>query len=166
MQTKCLAVDQDWRILDEGADMANLKVKSAPPSPPSSRRHTVRPSQRLASALRNAWGPETSFDPAGWSTGNPAWGQCAVTALVVQDHCGGSILSGEVNGIPHYWNRLATNEELDLTLGQFGRSAHHSKVQACDRVFILSYPDTVRRYQQLQQRVSSRLATRATKAAF
>ena len=86
--------------------------------------------------LRNAWRAPSGTRgdlkprsiPRGGLRGIQRAGQCAVTALVVQDHCGGSILSGEVNGIPHYWNRLPTNEELDLTLRQFGRSAHHSKV--------------------------------------
>lgn len=132
-----------------GADMADSKLKSA--------QRTSTP-RRLATALRNAWARDTSYDPAQWSAKNPAWGQCAVTALVVQDYCGGAIVSGEVNGIAHYWNRLPSNKELDLTLQQFGKSAHHSKAQPCGRDFILSFPDTVRRYQELQGRVSSRLA--------
>lgn len=144
--------------------MANLKDKSVQTGSSRSMRHSVRPTQRLTSALRRAWGRETSYDPAGWSEANPAWGQCAVTALVVQDHCGGSLVSGEVNGTPHFWNRLATDEELDLTLRQFGKSAQHSKALPCDREFVLSFPDTVRRYHQLQRRVSSRLATRTAKA--
>jgi hypothetical protein len=88
-----------------------------------------------------------------------------VTALVVQDYCGGAIVYGEVNGIPHYWNRLPSNVELDLTLQQFGKSARHSKAQPCGREFILSYPDTDRRYRELQERVSSRLANGIVKAA-
>jgi hypothetical protein len=119
--------------------------------------------QRLKTVLRNAWVRETSYDPAHWSTGNPSWGQCAVTALLVQDHCGGSIMSGEVNGKHHYWNRLPTNEELDLTLQQFGNEVHRSKAHPCDREYILSFSDTTCRYQQLQNRVRARLAGRSVR---
>lgn len=48
---------------------------------------------------------------------NPAWGQCAVTALIVQDYFGGDILY--CNHANHYWNRLPTNEEIDFTRRQF-----------------------------------------------
>ncbi|GEM_PF-1696852 len=137
-------------MLKFGRDMADPKLKSAP-------RSASRP-RLLAAALRHAWGRDTSYDPAQWSAKNPAWGQCAVTALVIQDYCGGAIVSGEVNGIPHYWNRLSSSVEWDLTLTQFGKSAHHSKAKPCGRDFILSFPDTMRRYHELQQRVSSHLA--------
>ena len=132
------------------------------------KRHKYRPTRRLQTALRAAWTPETSYDPAGWSASNPAWGQCAVTALIIQDHCGGNIISGFVNGVPHFWNRLPTDEDLDLTLIQFGDAARHSRAQLCEREYILSYPDTVRRYQQLQERVGLNLVCSdpATKAAF
>jgi hypothetical protein len=139
--------------------MANSSIKPISRYTSNSRPDSVRPSQRLQRALRKAWIRETSYDPSGWTTGNASWGQCAVTALVIQDHCGGSIMSGEVNGIPHYWNRLESNEELDLTHHQFGNPAPYSNAHPCDRDYILSYPDTVRRYQQLRRRVSSRLST-------
>jgi hypothetical protein len=153
-----LACRPSRRILIFGASMANQRVNSISRAEAQAKRK--RPTRRLQTALKTAWAPETSFDPAGWSSSNPAWGQCAVTALIVQDHCGGSIVSGEVNGIPHFWNRLPTDEDLDLTLGQFGKAARHSRAQLCDRDFVLSYPETVRRYRQLQDRVSSNLTTR------
>jgi hypothetical protein len=81
----------------------------------------------LESAIRAAWSIETT-DPASvetWSPESPAWGQCAVTALVVHDYLGGEILHAPVtrgdgsDGGHHYWNRLAGGIELDLTLEQF-----------------------------------------------
>jgi hypothetical protein len=65
--------------------------------------------------IRSGWSEQTC-DPvalAEWSTDNPARGQCAVTALVVQDLLGGELLLAEVRNADgsrqglHYWNRLA-----------------------------------------------------------
>jgi len=77
--------------------------------------------------IRSAWSQQTC-DPverAEWSTDNPARGQCAVTALVVQDLFGGELLLAEVRNADgsrqgvHYWNRLANGVEVDLTREQF-----------------------------------------------
>ena len=46
-------------------------------------------------------------------------GQCAVTALVVQDFLGGELIRAFVCGESHYWNRLPDGSELDLTADQF-----------------------------------------------
>jgi hypothetical protein len=77
--------------------------------------------------IRASWSPETCdpVDAADWSPANPARGQCAVTALVVQDLLGGELLLAEVRNADgsrqgvHYWNRLAGGVELDLTREQF-----------------------------------------------
>jgi hypothetical protein len=61
---------------------------------------------------------------AAWTADNPAWGHCDVTALVVNDILGGDLMVGEVHvdgerhGY-HWWNRLATGVEIDLTRDQF-----------------------------------------------
>lgn len=78
----------------------------------------------LASALRASWQPDTADDPDLWTAANPARGQCAVTAKVVQDHLGGTLVIAPVlrDGEPvekHCWNVLPSGEHLDLTAGQF-----------------------------------------------
>jgi hypothetical protein len=35
--------------------------------------------------LRRCWSADTWSDPDHWEQANPAWGQCAVTACLVQD---------------------------------------------------------------------------------
>src|SRR2546427_1200536 len=75
---------------------------------------------RLRQLLEKAWSKETSFDPPSWSAKNPAWGQCAITALIIQDLYGGVLLQCEVRGISHYLNRLGSGKEVDLTRDQFG----------------------------------------------
>jgi hypothetical protein len=84
----------------------------------------------IAPVVRSAWSAETCdpVDLADWSIGNPARGQCGVTALVICDLLGGELLIAEViradgsrQGI-HYWNRLPDGTEVDLTVEQFAPS--------------------------------------------
>jgi hypothetical protein len=75
--------------------------------------------------LRAAWCRETASPSCqeAWSEANPAFGQCAVSALVVQDLMGGELLRAEVPGFgSHYWNQLPNGEDvylLDTTRTQF-----------------------------------------------
>jgi hypothetical protein len=77
-------------------------------------------------ALVGAWGLDTCdpVDVPSWHPGNPARGQCGVTALVLQDLLGGELIIAEVlfpdgtrQGV-HYWNRVG-EIEIDLTREQF-----------------------------------------------
>ena len=77
---------------------------------------------------------------------NPAWGQCAVTALVVQDAFGGDLLRAMVEGVSHYWNRLPDGSEVDLTRQQFPEGAMHGATVVKDREYVLSFPETASRY--------------------
>ncbi|MFV0306550.1 MAG: hypothetical protein ACK5OX_02265 [Desertimonas sp.] len=80
--------------------------------------------ETLASALRRSWQRDTSDAPDLWTTENPARGQCAVTAKVVQDYLGGTLVIATVlrDGEPvekHCWNVLPGGQHLDLTADQF-----------------------------------------------
>jgi hypothetical protein len=110
-------------------------------------------SARLAGVLRRSWSRDTSYDPLSWCPENSAWGQCAVTALVLQDLLGGDLMFGEVNGFQHYWNRLPGNSEVDLTLQQFESVDRIEHRRKADRAYVLSFPDTRRRYRKLLSRV-------------
>ncbi|WP_189131410.1 YunG family protein [Wenjunlia tyrosinilytica] len=77
-------------------------------------------------ALRSSWTADicSPDDLPQWHPGNPARGQCDITALVVHDLLGGELILGEVhvNGVRrghHWWNRLSTEVEIDLTREQF-----------------------------------------------
>ncbi|WP_329128685.1 hypothetical protein OG552_00850 [Streptomyces sp. NBC_01476] len=82
----------------------------------------------LDRALRASWAADTcSPDDVArepWHPGNPAWGHCDITALIVHDLFGGDLVLGDVHlgaaraGF-HYWNRLPSGLELDLTREQF-----------------------------------------------
>ncbi len=80
----------------------------------------------LTAAVRASWGPDTA-DLRGstrfvWDEGNPSREQCGVTALVVRDQLGGELIIAPVGGTGtgwHYWNRLPSGDDLDLTREQF-----------------------------------------------
>lgn len=77
-------------------------------------------------AIQSSWGADTSFAKPAYLArvpGRPSRGQCGATALVVQDFFGGELLLADlsVNGVldgVHYWNRLASGLDIDLTRDQ------------------------------------------------
>ncbi|RBM22067.1 hypothetical protein [Streptomyces sp. PT12] len=82
----------------------------------------------IAAALRTAWAADTCSPDdvlrAPWTPDNPAWGHCDITALVVHDIFGGDLVVGEVSldgerAGYHWWNRLASGIDIDLTRDQF-----------------------------------------------
>lgn len=88
----------------------------------------MNPKDIIIQAIRDSWCKETSYDPDNWSERNPAYGQCAVTAMVYQHFFGGMIYNCTVfhsDGTTesHYLNAIfdpADQEFLvDLTIQQF-----------------------------------------------
>jgi hypothetical protein len=113
--------------------------------------------RELYAALVLAWGADNAFGNE-WSEMVPDLGQCAVTALVIQDYFGGSLLRCPFppDG-SHYWNLLSDGQEIDFTRGQFeylGRFPYRHKVELRARDYVLSFPDTSMRYSILKQRVN------------
>lgn len=84
--------------------------------------------QVIDEALRASWAADTCAEDdlarTGWQPSNPALGHCDITALIVNDIFGGDLVVGEVyhgdqqQGY-HWWNRLSSGAELDLTREQF-----------------------------------------------
>ncbi|MBZ9644582.1 hypothetical protein [Streptomyces sp. PSKA30] len=118
-------------------------------------------------ALRASWAADTcspdDLAHAGWQPDNPSWGHCDITALVVNDIFGGDLVLGEVHldgeqyGY-HWWNRLASGIELDLTREQF----QHGQVVTAARVVQRPPGPLPRRwaeYQLLRSRVATRLGS-------
>ncbi|MBI4154324.1 hypothetical protein HY501_03230 [Candidatus Woesearchaeota archaeon] len=75
---------------------------------------------RLELALNNSWSPETTNS---WEPENPSRGQCAVTAVVINDFFSGEILCSDAilpdgKKESHYYN-VINGEEVDLTRQQF-----------------------------------------------
>lgn len=72
---------------------------------------------KIRNTLSVGWSRETSYFD-NWSPNNPSAGQCAVSALILQDHCGGEIRKCMVAGAPHYFN-IINDQVVDSTAGQF-----------------------------------------------
>jgi hypothetical protein len=121
----------------------------------------------LETAIRAGWSVWTSdpVDQPAWSKSNPASGQCASTALVVQDLIGGELLMAEVrsaDGAPHgvhYWNRLAGGLELDLTREQFRDGEVVREPRQTPRPLDVTRGRLPGHYQLLAARVARELAS-------
>jgi len=117
----------------------------------------------LRTVIEKSWSKDTSFDPDNWSEANPSLGQCAVTALIVNDHFDGEILWAEViqedgQKISHYFNKI-NEKEIDLTRHQFPEGTfvpsgtEKKKDFPNTRKFMLSDTNTKKRYELLKNKV-------------
>lgn len=116
----------------------------------------------LEVAIRAAWDAETSDTPLRYDAANPERDQCGATALVVHDYLGGRMLESEVflgaeRTDYHYWNRLPSGLEIDLTRGQFRLGEVIAEARLIERPSDLGAEATVR-YALLAGRVASALA--------
>jgi hypothetical protein len=114
---------------------------------------------QLEGAIRASWSAETSDLPESWTSDNPAYQQCDVTARIVRDYLGGEIL---VAGVVlegqrvdrHAWNQLASGLVVDLTREQFRDGERLEEPAVDDVVRIDRNPE---RYELLASRVRSKL---------
>jgi hypothetical protein len=106
----------------------------------------------VAGLIRRAWSRDTSAAPDEWSADNPARGQCAVTALVLQEIFGGKLLRCVAFGHESHYFNLVGGVEVDLTRDQFGRGYwyHSDGVVERTREYVLSFPETALRYHRLR----------------
>jgi len=118
----------------------------------------------ITDLLREAWCRETASPScqADWTTANPALGQCAVSALVVQDLIGGIIVRAVIPGSgSHYWNEIPNGEDVhvfDPTRSQFPSSTVIPRGERVVREYILGseralLAGTPERYALLKDRV-------------
>jgi hypothetical protein len=116
------------RLVEEWTGWARQHQPSGPGDRGANSAAMIRSLAEIDRALRASWSADTcSPDDAArapWTADNPAWGHCDVTALVVNDLLGGDLVVGEVHvdgeqhGY-HWWNRLPSGIEIDLTREQF-----------------------------------------------
>jgi hypothetical protein len=104
-------------------------------------------------AIRAVWTADTSADEA-WSPTEPELGQCAVTALVIQDTFGGELKRTLANGVSHYYNEI-DGEVVDLTRAQFSTPLLMEEPVSRERDYVLSFPVTAERYHKLVNRLGS-----------
>lgn len=122
--------------------------------------------EKLQELLRKSWTRETSAKPEDWSPENPAWGQCAVSAVVGWDLLGGKIVRTqrkmiiEKNGKMiyqgnHYWNLLPDGREIDFTKEQFPLNTPIPEAKPITKDYILSFAPTRKRYALLRLEVEN-----------
>ena len=81
-----------------------------------------------------------------WNEDNPSLGQCAITALIVNDIFGGKIMRCMASSGSHYYN-LIDDKIVDLTVEQFlGEIPGYNEGQERTREYLLSNEDTKNRY--------------------
>lgn len=117
--------------------------------------------EKFIKAIEKSWGKDTAYrkDAPFWTTENPARGQCAITALIVNEYYGGQIYSGvSDNGIYHYWN-VIRGEKVDLTEKQFETKLTFNNITKWDRDALLATGDVLERYSILKERFAKNIKT-------
>ena len=107
--------------------------------------------EKLKELLIQSWNIETCSPGLKdeWDEKNPSLGQCAITALVVNDFFGGKIMRCMSSSGSHYYN-LIDNIIQDLTVEQFkGEVPKYDESQERTREYLLSNADTKKRYEKL-----------------
>jgi hypothetical protein len=126
----------------------------------------LRSLAEIDALVRSCWSRETCdpVDRADWSITEPARGQCAVTALVLQDLLGGELLLAEVRnqdgtrqGV-HYWNRLSADLEVDLTRDQFVHGETVAEPEVVPRPADVTAGRLYQEYRLLAEQITRRLS--------
>jgi len=116
----------------------------------------------LYNVLRESWSKETAYPSCqkDWSKEDPSYGQCAITAMLVNDMFGGSIHRIRVNGGgTHYFNKI-NGKYVDLTSEQFDLyniPVDYENNEEMDRQYCGKNADTKKRYDLLVANVKAYL---------
>ena len=107
----------------------------------------------LKELLSECWNMETCSPGLKdkWSEDNPSIGQCAITALIVNDYFDGKIMRCMSTSGSHYYN-IIDDKIIDLTKEQFlGEIPLYEEGQERTREYLLSNEDTKKRYLMLKE---------------
>jgi hypothetical protein len=112
----------------------------------------------LRLVLTGHWSHDTSYRASGdWTPTNPSFGQCAITALKVQELLGGELLRVDMPRIgSHYANRI-NGAIVDLTAEQFAEPIDYVGAQVRERQQVLSNANTAARYRAFSRVVDADL---------
>lgn len=109
--------------------------------------------------IRNAWCRETAHPSyqKNWSEENPSYGQCAVTALWVNEVLSMPIYKCKVGRITHYYNMwINTHQVIDLTSGQLnGKKIAYFDGERVVREQLLKCKHVKERYELLKARMEN-----------
>lgn len=105
--------------------------------------------------LYQAWSKESSYSPDDYEQHDKSYGQCAVTALLLQDILSGEIMRGwainkeENVRVRHYWNRFG-DTHVDCTWKQFPEGTTIIESKLAQRKQLLNHKSTSNRYKVLR----------------
>ena len=118
----------------------------------------------LESMLKKSWTKDTCVASCrdGWSEENPCVGQCAITALIVNDYIGGKIMRCMTSTGSHYFNMI-DGIVVDLTKDQFEERVPYEESSERTREYLLSNEDTKNRYFELLKNLKSSFLEYGTK---
>lgn len=108
-------------------------------------------------SIRSAWDKSTAFPMpvCDFLRDERAKGQCAVSAVLLQDYFGGDIKKGIVNGkVKHYWN-VIDGEKVDITASQFCPPVTITDEKTASREKLLADNSFYQRYSILKSRVDT-----------
>lgn len=112
-----------------------------------------------ANILRYAWCRETSHPSyqKDWTEDNPSCGQCAVTALLINDLCCVPIYKCKIGRQTHYFNMWGRRYEvIDFTSEQFGdMKIDYSDCESVSREQLLKCKHVKERYKLLKARLEN-----------
>lgn len=111
--------------------------------------------------FEECWNIDTCYPKSKdlWDEENKCLGQCAVTALIVNDFLGGEIRKCIVGKISHYYNFI-DGKIVDLTKEQFKQEViNYEKYTVKNRNQIFCNNDVKRRYELLKTRVLNKLSS-------
>lgn len=106
--------------------------------------------------LRKAWCASTAHPSyqKDWVEDNPSYGQCCVTALVMQEIIGGDIYECTMKGRKHFYNVSPDHQMYDFTSEQFTTPRDYTKnVKLRTRESLLKNKDVKQRYELLKARL-------------
>lgn len=140
----------------EGEDIGRQIVRLKPKNP---RLNTL---DDLFKILLECWCRETAYPACqkDWSQDDPSYGQCAITAMLVNDLFGGTIhRTRNLRGGAHYFNRIG-ERYIDLAAAHFWNDfipLEFEPNETIDRKFCGRNADTKRRYDLLVSRIAKHL---------
>jgi parvulin-like peptidyl-prolyl isomerase len=109
----------------------------------------------LKKAIEKSWSKKTAYKGT-WIEEKKSHGQCAVTALLVQNYLQGDIYKADVKDekYSHFWNVLPNGEILDLTKSQFGnKNIKLINIRKQSVTELIKDKDLKYRYEILRKRV-------------
>ena len=109
----------------------------------------------IRKSCEKAWSAETSVGE--YTPEFPSTGQCAVTAMIVQDMLGGELVSVTNMGVSHYYNKINLDPRyfpftIDLTKDQFD-IWNPSAEEIHDRAYLEKSESTIKRYNILRNKL-------------